>query len=181
VPQSRQRKINKARKRPRVPATNPTVNRPKQPAENRNLRIAAIILVSLLAIAAVIYLINRRGSSSEQVISEVTTPSGLKIEELRLGDGVSPKPGQTITVHYTGSLANGTEFNNSYKMGGPIDFKIGAGQVIKGWDEGLITMKVGGKRRLSIPSSLAYGPRGKPPAIPPNSDLVFVVELMGVK
>ncbi len=93
-----------------------------------------------------------RGGSQSQAISEVTTPSGLKIEELKLGDGPAPQPGQTINVHYIGWLENGTEFNNSHKAGAPVDFKIGTGDVIKGWDEGLITMKVGGKRRLSIPS-----------------------------
>ena len=88
--------------------------------------------------------------------------------------------GQTVTVHYVGKLENGTEFNNSYKMGKPIDFKIGPG-LIPGWVEGLQTMKVGGKRRLMIPSKLAYGPTGKPPAIPPNANLDFEIELLGVK
>jgi FKBP-type peptidyl-prolyl cis-trans isomerase len=178
VPQSRHRKINKARKRPRVAAANPMVT--TRPAGNRNLRIGAIILVAVIAVAAIAYLVNRGGDSS-QAISEVTTPSGLKIEELKLGDGATPNPGQTITVHYIGKLANGTEFNNSYKGGAPIDFRIGVGAVIKGWDEGLMSMKVGGKRRLSIPSKLAYGPQGRPPAIPPNSDLVFEIELLGIK
>ena len=124
------------------------------------------------------YLITRRGT---QAGAEVITASGLKIEDLRVGDGVSPQPGQTITVHYTGSLANGTEFNNSYNAGAPVDFRIGTGDVIKGWDEGLMTMKVGGKRRLSVPSNLAYGPQGRPPTIPGNADLLFEVELLGVK
>jgi peptidylprolyl isomerase len=82
-------------------------------------------------------------------------------------------------VQYIGWLENGKEFNNSYKTGGPVSFKIG--EVIKGWDEGLSTMKVGGKRRLFIPSSLAYGRMGRPPAIPPNANLKFEIELLGVK
>ena len=88
--------------------------------------------------------------------------------------------GQTVSVHYIGELENGTEFNNSYKGAGkPVDFKLG--EVIPGWNEGLLTMKVGGKRKLFIPSKLAYGPMGKPPTIPPNSNLVFEIELLGIK
>jgi peptidylprolyl isomerase len=98
-----------------------------------------------------------------------------------VGDGASPQPGQTITVHYIGWLENGKEFNNSYTAGTPIDFKIGTGAVIKGWDEGLMTMKVGGKRKLTIPSDLAYAARGRPPVIPPNSNLTFEIELLGIK
>ena len=176
VPESRHRKINKARKRPRVPHSTVTPN--PQSAGNRNLRIGAIILVVVIAVSAIAYVINRR---STQAGSEVTTASGLKIQDLKVGDGASPKPGQTITVHYVGSLEDGTEFNNSYKTGAPIDFEIGVARVIKGWDEGLMTMKIGGKRKLFIPSNLAYGAQGRPPTIPPNSNLVFEVELLGVK
>ena len=87
--------------------------------------------------------------------------------------------GQTVRVHYIGRLENGKEFNNSYTMGQPAEFKLG--QVIEGWNEGLKTMKVGGKRKLWIPSNLAYGPRGRPPQIPPNSNLEFDIELLGIK
>jgi FKBP-type peptidyl-prolyl cis-trans isomerase len=89
--------------------------------------------------------------------------------------------GQTVTVNYLGRLndENGKEFNNSYNLGKPIDFKLG--QVIPGWNEGLQTMKVGGKRSLWIPSKLAYGPAGRPPQIPPNSNLYFEIELLGIK
>jgi FKBP-type peptidyl-prolyl cis-trans isomerase len=111
--------------------------------------------------------------------SQVTT-TGLKIEDIRVGDGPSPQPGQTITVNYVGTLENGKEFDNSYKKGAPVDFRIGVGEVIKGWDEGLMTMKVGGKRKLFIPSNLAYAARGRP-GIPPNSNLIFEIELLGVK
>ena len=87
--------------------------------------------------------------------------------------------GQTVSVHYVGKLENGKEFNNSYNLGRPVDFKLG--EVIAGWNEGLSTMKVGGKRKLFIPSNLAYGPQGKPPMIPPNSNLIFEIELLGIK
>lgn len=86
-----------------------------------------------------------------------------------------------MTVHYTGTLANGIKFDSSYDHGRPADFRIGVGSVIPGWDEGLMTMKVGGKRKLTIPSALGYGPQGRPPDIPGNSTLIFEVELMAIK
>jgi peptidylprolyl isomerase len=111
-----------------------------------------------------------------------TTASGLKYVDLKVGSGANPKVGQTVSVQYTGTLLDGTKFDSSYDHGGaPIDFPIGVGQVIKGWDEGVPTMKVGGKRRLYIPSELAYGANPPTPAIPPNSPLVFDIELVGVK
>lgn len=175
MPQSRHRKINRARKVPRVPHANPpgTSNKPNS---NRNLQIGAFILVAVIAVAAVAYFITRRGAT--EASPEVTTASGLKIQDLKVGDGASPKPGDTVTVHYIGWLENGKEFNNSYKLGTPAQFKIG--KLIKGWDEGLSTMKVGGKRRLFVPSNLAYGPMGSPPNIPPNANLRFEIELLGV-
>ena len=177
MPVSRQRKIYKAKKRPRVPHSTVSAG-PGTSGANSYLRIGAVVVIILLAGLVVGYLI-RRGNP--QAAAEVTTASGLKIQDLRVGDGASPLPGQTIQVNYVGTLENGREFDNSYKKGGPVDFKIGVGKVIKGWDEGLMGMKVGGKRRLFIPSKLGYGPMGNGPNIPPNSNLIFEVELLGIK
>jgi hypothetical protein len=177
MPVSRNRKVYKARKRPRVPHSAETPNPLHSPtASNGKLRIAAAIVLILLAGGVVAFIMYRRDTPA---VAEVTTPSGLKITDFKVGDGPSPQMGQTVSVHYIGKLENGKEFNNSYNMGRPVDFKLG--EVIPGWNEGLSTMKVGGKRRLFIPSSLAYGPRGKPPMIPPNSNLVFEIELLGIK
>jgi peptidylprolyl isomerase len=111
----------------------------------------------------------------------VTTPSGLKYIELEEGTGATPERGQTVVVHYTGTLENGNKFDSSRDRNSPFEFKIGTGQVIKGWDEGLSTMKVGGRRQLIIPAELGYGSRGAGGVIPPNATLLFDVELLGIK
>lgn len=110
----------------------------------------------------------------------VTTQSGLRYEDIAVGTGPSPQQGQEVTVHYTGTLDTGTKFDSSLDRGQPFKFQIGVGRVIKGWDEGVMTMKVGGKRKLVIPPQLGYGARGVGP-IPPNATLVFEVELLGVQ
>ena len=115
----------------------------------------------------------------------IKTPSGLQFEDTVVGTGASPKPGQTCVMHYTGWLwengAKGKKFDSSVDRGQPFEFQIGLGMVIKGWDEGVMTMKVGGKRPLLIPASLGYGSRGAGGVIPPNATLVFDVELLGLK
>ncbi|YAF95937.1 MAG: FKBP-type peptidyl-prolyl cis-trans isomerase [Nodularia sp. CChRGM 3473] len=111
----------------------------------------------------------------------VTNPSGLKYVELEEGTGATPEPGQTVVVHYTGTLEDGTKFDSSRDRNRPFEFKIGVGQVIQGWDEGLSTMKVGGRRQLIIPSELGYGSRGAGGVIPPNATLLFDVELLDIK
>ncbi len=120
---------------------------------------------------------NDNNQSDEKV---VTTPSGLKYEVLKEGTGETPKAGQTVTVHYTGTLEDGTKFDSSRDRGQPFQFTIGQGQVIKGWDEGLGIMKVGDRRKLIIPPDLGYGSRGAGGVIPPNATLIFDVELLGV-
>jgi peptidylprolyl isomerase len=110
----------------------------------------------------------------------VTTPSGLKYRDIKVGSGDSPETGKNVAVHYTGTLTDGTKFDSSRDRGAPFKFRIGTGQVIKGWDEGVGTMKVGGRRELVIPPDLAYGSRAVGGVIPANSTLVFDVELMGV-
>ena len=110
----------------------------------------------------------------------VTTDSGLKYIELKEGNGATPKTGQTVVVHYTGTLEDGTKFDSSRDRDSPFKFKIGLGQVIKGWDEGVGTMKVGDRRQLIIPPELGYGARGAGGVIPPNATLIFDVELLKI-
>jgi FKBP-type peptidyl-prolyl cis-trans isomerase FkpA/FKBP-type peptidyl-prolyl cis-trans isomerase FklB len=140
------------------------------------MRIGVGILAAVIVVAGVVYVITRR--NADKTVYETTTASGLKIHDERVGDGPTPKMGQTVRVHYIGRFENGKEFNNSHG-GPPAEFRLGG--VIEGWNEALQTMKVGGKRKIWVPSKLAYGPQGKPPSIPPNSNLEFDIELMGIK
>ena len=124
-------------------------------------------------------------SAFAQTGKTMTTASGLQITDSKVGTGATPKTGQTCVMHYTGWLyANGQKgkkFDSSVDRGQPFEFPIGAGRVIKGWDEGVATMKVGGTRTLVIPPELGYGARGAGGVIPPNATLMFDVELLGVK
>jgi peptidylprolyl isomerase len=110
-----------------------------------------------------------------------TTPSGLQYRDDAVGEGREAKAGDTVSVHYTGTLKDGSKFDSSRDRGQPIQFPLGTGYVIKGWDEGIAGMKVGGKRTLVIPPELGYGARGFPPEIPGNSTLLFDVELVGIR
>jgi peptidylprolyl isomerase len=111
----------------------------------------------------------------------MTTRSGLKYVDLEVGTGAMPKSGQTVVVHYTGWLTNGQKFDSSVDRGEPFAFILGRGKVIKGWDEGVATMRVGGKRKLTIPPGLAYGAQGVPGAIPSNATLIFEVQLLRIR
>ena len=110
----------------------------------------------------------------------ITTPTGLVIDDLVEGSGAVATAGQHVTVHYTGWLTDGTKFDSSKDRGDPFDFPLGARHVIAGWDEGVQGMKVGGTRKLTIPSQLGYGARGAGGVIPPNATLVFEVELLAI-
>lgn len=135
-------------------------------------------LVAVIILVAVVYVLTRKGQQAQG--PEIVTASGLKYIDIVTGDGPTPQVGQTLKVHYTGTLENGTEFDSSIGKQ-PIEFKIGRDPMIKGWDEGLMSMKKGGKRKLIIPPSLGYGVRGKPPEIPPNAILHFDIELLDIK
>jgi FKBP-type peptidyl-prolyl cis-trans isomerase FkpA len=119
-------------------------------------------------------------SSGAAPNSQTTTASGLKYEDVKVGTGDAAEAGKTVSVHYTGWLTDGKKFDSSKDRGQPFEFPLGGGRVIKGWDEGVKGMKVGGVRKLTIPPELGYGARGAGGAIPPNSTLVFEVELLKV-
>jgi peptidylprolyl isomerase len=119
--------------------------------------------------------------SIADVEEKIVTPSGLTYVDTVPGTGPAAKPGDKVTVHYTGCFPDGRKFDSSVDRKEPFTFRLGAGQVIRGWDEGVAAMKVGGKRKLMIPPSLGYGVRGAGGVIPPNADLVFDVELLGIQ
>ena len=146
-------------------------------AVSRGTFIALAIAVAVAGIAA--------SAAPARAQPVTTTSTGLGIIDTKVGTGPSPKPGQTVVVHYTGWLyeggKRGKKFDSSVDRGQPFEFPLGKGQVIPGWDEGVATMKVGGKRTLIIPPALGYGARGAGGVIPPNATLMFDVELLGVK
>jgi FKBP-type peptidyl-prolyl cis-trans isomerase len=143
----------------------------------------ALIVVGLVVAAGVLTLLLLSGGEGggEDTSDFVKMPSGLFYKDLKEGSGKEAKDGDTVFVHYVGTLKNGKEFDANRKGSKPFNFKLGAGEVIRGWDEGVAGMKVGGVRRLIIPPQLGYGSRGAPPDIPPNAELHFDVELVKVK
>ena len=141
--------------------------------------LAALILTGMVSMAS------DDSASAQSAPKPVTTSSGLQMIDTKVGTGASPRSGQTVTVHYTGWLyengAKGKKFDSSVDRNEPFEFPVGAGRVIRGWDEGVATMHVGGKRTLIIPPALGYGARGAGGVIPPNATLMFDVELLDVK
>lgn len=177
MPQSRKRQTAKARR----PSPQTYRSKPTAPTKgvDKKTRVIAGIAIAALLVAGVVYLLSRRGKTNAPA-NEVTTASGLRYVDVVEGTGPTPQVGQTVVVHYTGTLQDGTKFDSSVDKGRPFSFPIGRGSVIKGWDEGLMTMKVGGKRKLTIPPKLGYGAQSQP-NIPANSTLIFDVEMLGIK
>jgi peptidylprolyl isomerase len=136
--------------------------------------------MKILLIIILFYTLILSGCSNQDK-DMVTTSSGLKYKDVVVGTGAEAVKGKMVSVHYTGTLQDGKKFDASYERGAPIEFMLGVAQVIRGWDEGITGMKVGGKRKLIIPPGLAYGEVGIPDLIPPNSTLVFDVELVNVR
>ncbi len=141
--------------------------------------IITLLLVVAIAIPACAQKESKQAAPAAAA-NVVKTPSGLSYQDLLVGTGAAPTAGKPVKVHYTGWLENGKKFDSSVDRGEPFVFTIGAGQVIPGWDEGVMTMKVGGKRKLIIPANLGYGAAGAGGVIPPNATLIFEVELLDV-
>lgn len=155
---------------------------------SQTTKLIVWIIIAGLAVATLLFIVLRNGGGgstsggqSSAPGAEVTTASGLKYIDEVVGTGASPKTGQTVTVHYTGTLENGKKFDSSLDRGQPYTFRLGVNPVIQGWVEGLSTMKAGGKRKLIIPPSLGYGAEGNGPTIPPNATLLFDIELLSVQ
>jgi FKBP-type peptidyl-prolyl cis-trans isomerase len=149
---------------------------------NQRLLIGGIVLVVVVLIGYFAFTaLQNRNNTSGGSGQATTTSSGMQIIDEVAGAGQEAKTGDTVSVNYTGWLADGTKFDSSYDRNQTFDFTLGAGNVIKGWDEGVVGMKVGGKRKLTIPPDLGYGASGYPPVIPANATLTFEVELVAIK
>ena len=147
----------------------------------RNMRIIIVLLLVLILGGGAYWLFTNQQSQAvplSEPANPIDLPSGLRYEDIAAGTGEPAATGMLATVHYTGWLEDGTKFDSSLDTGQPFSFTLGAGDVIQGWDEGVIGMKVGGKRRLVIPSNLGYGASGAGNVIPPNATLIFEVELL---
>ena len=155
----------------------------KRAVKVRNQRIAIVAVILLLIIAGGFYIFQSNKSPSTETadLPIIFTESGLQYQDLVIGSGTTANPGDIVSVHYTGWLEDGTKFDSSLDRDQAFEFQLGAGQVIKGWDEGVAGMKTGGKRQLIIPPDLGYGVSGSGNVIPPNAVLIFDVELLAVK
>ena len=149
------------------------------PRERLTATLTALVLTGMISMTS------DDSASAQSAVKPVTTATGLQMIDTKVGTGASPRINQTAVVHYTGWLyengAKGKKFDSSVDRNEPFEFPVGAGRVIRGWDEGVASMKVGGKRTLIIPPALGYGARGAGGAIPPNATLLFDVELLDVK
>lgn len=154
-----------------------------------NKRVVGLLVVALLIVAALLFLWNMQPANRKsgagvvplQQESKKPMTDQLVVEDIAVGSGNAVKSGDTIVIHYEGKFLTGDVFDSSYTRGKPFETAIGVGRVIKGWDEGVIGMKKGGKRKLTIPPDKAYGPQGVPGAIPPNATLIFTLELLEIK
>lgn len=156
------------------------------------MKVFGYLVLMIAVLTAGMYFLTPNKSNKSDTISPTilnqsptTMPSTkfdkLLIEDVAEGTGAAVKSGDTVVIHYLGKLTDGTKFDSSYDRGAPFETQIGAGRVIKGWDLGIVGLKIGGRRILKIPAELGYGLRGAPPVIPPNADLVFEVELVDIK
>jgi FKBP-type peptidyl-prolyl cis-trans isomerase FkpA len=167
----------------------PQANKYQTPREKRRAAQAArrrnqyilIGAVGVVVVVALAFVIINRVAKANQYKGMTTTSSGLKYQDLTVGTGREVKDGDTIAVEYTGWLEDGTVFDTSVNRGQPFTFTVGQGAVIKGWDEGVVGMKLGGKRKLVIPPDLAYGSQGYGTVIPPNATLIFEISLLAIK
>lgn len=178
MPESRKRDTKErwgtTRQRNRI--NNNEIVAPETKAGLTRNQIIILAVVAALFAGAIAYFVIKREPAIQ------TEASGLQYQDFKVGDGAQPQKGQTVVVDYEGRLQRGNvKFDSSYDRNQPYEFKLGTGMVIKGWDEGIASMKVGGKRRLIIPAKLGYGPQGQQPKIPGNSVLVFDVELKAIK
>jgi len=148
----------------------------------RNQRIVIIVIAALILAISVFFILRAVTQKPVETASEmITTATGLQYQDVQVGTGQEAKNGDTVSVHYTGWLEDGTKFDSSLDRGQPFEFTLGAGNVIKGWDEGVAGMQTGGVRKLFIPAELGYGQSGAGDVIPPNAKLIFEVELLEVK